>query len=95
MLRIDQFDLLALCLFASRFDRGERDVVDMVVAIIIFLRGGQDEPGTGDHPVYRLAGAVHAETSVGRQMYQFMIRAYRGVDTGAGNIQAIHLVAYL
>ena len=86
MLRIDQFDLLALCLFASRLDRWERDVIDMIVAVIVFLRGGQNEPGTGNHPVYRLAGTVYAETSVSRQMYQFVIRAYRGVDAGAGNI---------
>ncbi len=49
--RIDQFDLLALCLFAARLDGRERNLIYMVIAVIIFLGRWENKPGTGDHPV--------------------------------------------
>ena len=81
MFRVDQFDLPGTFrLFASRFDGREGNIVDMVIAVIIFLGGREDEPGTGDHPVDRFAGAVYTETSVSREMYQLMVRADGGID---------------
>ena len=65
MFRVDQLDLPALVLSAARLDRRERNIVDMIIAVIIFLRGRKHEPGTGDHPVDGLARAVHPETPVG------------------------------
>ena len=68
MLRIDQFDLPAPVFAASRFDRRQGSVVDMIVPVIIFFGRRQYEPRACDHPADRFARAVHPETAVRRKM---------------------------
>ncbi len=68
MLRIDQFDLPAPVFAASRFDRRQGSVVDMIVPVIIFFGRRQYEPRACDHPADRFARAVHPETAVRRKI---------------------------
>ena len=44
MLGIDQFDLAVQVLPAAGFYRRERDIIDVIVAVVILLRGRKHEP---------------------------------------------------
>lgn len=62
MLGIDQFDLAVQVLPAAGFYRRERDIIDVIVAVVILLRGRKHEPRAADHPVDRLAGTIDPGT---------------------------------
>ena len=66
MLGIDQFDLAVQVLPAAGFYRRERDIIDVIVAVVILLRGWKHEPRAADHPVDRLAGTIDPVPSVRR-----------------------------
>ena len=66
MLGIDQFDLAVQVLPAAGFYRRERDIIDVIVAVVILLRGRKHEPRAADHPVDRLAGTIDPVPSVRR-----------------------------
>ena len=66
MLGIEQFDLAVLVLPAAGFYRRERDIIDVIVAVVILLRGRKHEPRAADHPVDRLAGTIDPVPSVRR-----------------------------
>ena len=66
MLGIDQFDLAVQVLPAAGFYRRERDIIDVIVAVVILLCGRKHEPRAADHPVDRLAGTIDPVPSVRR-----------------------------
>ena len=66
MLGIDQFDLAVQVLPAAGFYWRQRDIIDVIVAVVILLRGRKHEPRAADHPVDRLAGTIDPVPSVRR-----------------------------
>lgn len=93
VLRIDQVDRLAAGRRASRPERRQRAIIHVVMAVIILLGGRQDEPGAGLDAAHRLAGAVHLETLVGREVNQPVIGARGALQSGEGQVERIDPLA--
>lgn len=87
--RIDDVNLFTGNLATAGFERGEGMVIEVVVAVVIFLGGGQDKPVAGGHLPDGFAGTVYAKAAVGGEVYLYVVGASGGIGPGEGNFQRI------
>ena len=89
VLRIDKINQPTLFLSAPRFERGKCLVIDMIIAVIIFLCGRKYEPRACYHPVDGLAKAVHLVAAVGREVDKSMVGAWGGTLSGGWHVERV------